>query len=85
MSTIWIVYERKLVPIQKSHLIRQIINDAFNLKNFNFRLRNSRGNLIPVNRLIETNLKNEPYKLEIYDPCQSVSAILTILIKSIFL
>ena len=70
---IWITYQHKLVPIQQSHLIKRKISNAFNLKNSNYRLRNFKGNLIPVNDSLEFNTKNEPYKLEIYDSVQSVS------------
>ena len=64
---IWIEYESKIVCVELSNSIKNKISKLFNLKaNINYRLRNVKEHLIPVNESIEVNLRKEPYKLEIY-------------------
>lgn len=70
---IWILFpkekisEIELKSNSKKCSVKQIMSDYFNI-NLNFRLRNSKGNIICMNSSIESNTKSKPYILEPFEP-----------------
>ena len=68
---IWIFFKEKITPIQfnstKKFSLKNLISETLKIDN-NFRLRNSKGNIIPIDYLIESNSKRDPYSLEQFKP-----------------
>ena len=69
---LWIIFNGKLKEIRllnykQATSVKENLKKAFELDNFNFRLRNSKGHLIVINQFIKINSIKNPYTLETYE------------------
>ncbi|CAF0795404.1 unnamed protein product [Brachionus calyciflorus] len=81
MSYVWFVLKQRaefnrffIESSDSSDKIRNKISDSFKLeKKLSFRLRNWRGNLVPINGNLAKNSKKTAYRIEIYLPLVRMS------------
>jgi hypothetical protein len=68
---LWILFNGKLKEIRinfkQATTVKENLKQAFELDNFNIRLRNSKGHLIVINHFIKINSIKNPYTLETYE------------------
>lgn len=76
MSMVWVIYKPKsilkAILIQSSDSstkVKENIKKAFRTDhNISIRIRNQKGNLIPIDASLKLNTKKSPYKLELFIP-----------------